>query len=194
MLAWDLHPTPPTPTQHNSNFVPDYWKQSQFQTQLQTEDINQLITNYIQNKSSDDFLRMLGRLPSLLETADHMILGALFLFSLVVIILIMSSNCVQIQIDWIADRNLWIKKVSNVYVMFNISWWFRSIYAAAWDAVVLAANIRNFQRKMTVMCGTYLKPIKQNLFISNKAPSTDWRTPKNGIDGKTECRFDPSSK
>ena len=65
---------------------------------------------------------MLGRLPSLLETADHMILGALFLFSLVVIILIMSSNCVQIQIDWIAHRNLWIKKVSNVYVMFNISW------------------------------------------------------------------------
>ena len=122
MLARDLHPTPPTPTQHNSNFVPDYWKQSQFQTQLQTEDINQLITNYIQNKSSDDFLRMLGRLPSLLETADHMILAALFLFSLVVIILIMSSNCVQIQIDWIADRNLWIKKVSNVYVMFNISW------------------------------------------------------------------------
>ena len=55
---------------------------------------------------------MWGRLPSLLETADQMVLGALFIFSLAVIILVMSSNCVQTQIDWIADdNNFWMKKV-----------------------------------------------------------------------------------
>ena len=54
---------------------------------------------------------MWGRLPSLLETADQMVLGTLFIFSLAVIILVMSSNCVQTQIDWIADNNLWMKKV-----------------------------------------------------------------------------------
>ena len=54
---------------------------------------------------------MWGRLPFLLETADHMILAALFIFSLAVIILIMSSNCVQTQIDWVADNNFWMKKV-----------------------------------------------------------------------------------
>ncbi len=59
----------------------------------------------------NDFLRMWGRLPSLLETADHMILAALFIFSLAVIILVMSSNCVQTQIDWVADNNFWMKKV-----------------------------------------------------------------------------------
>ena len=71
---------------------------------------------------------MLGSLPSLLETADHMILGALFVFSLVVILLIMSSNFVQIQIDWIADRNLWIKKVSSVCVVLKIISWCLEVF------------------------------------------------------------------
>ena len=60
---------------------------------------------------------MLESLLSLLVTADHMVLATLFIFSLIVILLIMSSNCVQIQIDRILDQHLWIKKVERDCVL-----------------------------------------------------------------------------
>ena len=52
-------------------------------------------------------------LPSILLSADHLVLGLLFSVSIIIIILVMTSNCVQLQIDKVLDQKIWLKKVGR---------------------------------------------------------------------------------